>query len=1140
MLQQDIARDLGWQEGAHGEHYALADGTSRNCGELMPGLKCKAGAWAGEIGFVPADIGFPAILGKPWLEQANPMVDWKKGTLWLRRGKSYTHLPVVLEQGVEEDTKMSTIQLISATAAKRQLRKCVLAHLVFVNRVGHSAEQTVGVNAMGEGKQDKGAQLAELSSGIRAALQEFQDVFPENLPDSLPPRRGVDHKIDLEPNSKPPSRPTYRMSYSEMEELRKQLEEYLAKGQIRPSGSPYGAPVLFVKKKDGSLRLCVDYRVLNKLTIKNKYPMPRVAELLDRLKGAKVFSKLDLRQGYHQIRVAEGHEEKTAFNTRYGQFEFTVMPFGLTNAPATFMSLMNKVFHPLLDKFVVVFMDDILIYSRNEAEHAEHLKAVLQLLKDNQLYCKLSKCDFAKDKVEFLGHIVTTDGVLVDPKKVAAVQDWPVPRDVHDVRSFLGLCNFYRVFVQGYAGIAAPLTDLTRGNQQWTWSAAQEEAFATLKARLVSAPLLTIPDPDLGYTVWTDASDYAVGATLYQDQGRGLQPIAYESKRLSPTESNWPPHEREALALVHALKAWRCYIQDRDVLVYSDHLTLQYLQTQPNLSRKQARWLEFLGEFGSRLKIEYRPGKINPSDPLSRRPDLKVHVSALTTISLSPTWIAQFAGAYAADAAFQAAAGEEKVLRQDGLVLHAASGKVWVPEGAKRQVLEECHDGATAGHFGVDKTTAAVKETYCWPELQKDVDNYVRSCDVCQRTKTSTQRPAGMLQPIPIPNKKWQVISLDLIVSLPPTVAGHDSILVVIDRLTKMAHYFPVNNTATAENLAKVVLHGVVRLHGLPEVIISDRDTRFTGHFWQALFRGLGVQCKLSTAYHPQTDGITERLNRTLEQNLRAYVSAHHRDWDLQLDALEMAYNSAKQASTGFSPFFLCYGEHPKLASNFMPTIESSTAVPAAEQLLESMKAAMSNATERLISAQQQQATAANRRRRHVDFEVGNEVMLSTRNLKINGRAVPKLGPRFLGPFHVVAKTSPVNYKLELPEQLRIHNVFHVNLLKLYRDPELGGRFPGRRPQPIPPQVTQGGELEYEVEAILHKKFTTAGVEYLVKWLSYPDSENSWEPLEHLANAQEKLQEFEERARTGRRIQGRRGRRATNRTRPSVEAAPLS
>ena len=342
-------------------------------------------------------------------------------------------------------------------------------------------------------KEGREAPSATSLTSFDKLVEQFADVFPADLPAGAPPDRGVAHKIDLIPGTEPPSKPAYRLPLAQMEELRQQLEGLVDKGHIRPSTSPYGAPMLLVKKKDGTLRLCVDYRALNKATIKNRCAMPRIDDLLDRLQGAKVFSKIDLRSGYHQIPINSGDVEKTAFRSRFGHYEYTVMPFGLTNAPATFMTLMQNVLRPLLDKCVIVYLDDILVYSKSHTEHEHHLKAVLQLLREHQLYGKLSKCEFGQAAVEYLGHIVSADGISVEPKKVQAVLQWPEPKDRQQLMQFLGLSNYYRRFIQGHAAVAAPLTDLLKKDQAWKWLAAEQEAFAELKKRLTTAPTLAIP-----------------------------------------------------------------------------------------------------------------------------------------------------------------------------------------------------------------------------------------------------------------------------------------------------------------------------------------------------------------------------------------------------------------------------------------------------------------------------------------------------------------------------------------------------------------------------------------------------------------------------------------------------------------------
>ncbi|GJP39194.1 hypothetical protein CLOM_g23584 [Closterium sp. NIES-68] len=395
---------------------------------------------------------------------------------------------------------------------------------------------------------------------IKKILKEFQDILPDDLLGELPPYRTHQHEIVEEPGSKPAFRAPYRFSPTELAVMKKQIEYLLAKGLIRPSTSPYGATVLFKPKPDGSMRMCIDYRALNKQTIKNKYPIPRIDDLLDQLRGATVFSKLDLRSGYWQIRIADESVHKIAFRTRYGSYEYLGMPFGLTNAPATFQAEMNHILRPLLDECVVVYLDDILVYSRDMQQHVEHLRRVFEILRRERFYVKLSKSDFALEKVQFLGHIVSTQGVHVDAKKIEAVRTWKTPENVKELQQFLGFANYYNRFVPQYAKIAAPLTNLLKKNMPYNWGPRHQEAVEQLKQALTSTPVLILPYPERNYVIEADASDQAVGAVLMQDQGNGLQPIAYLSKKLHGAELNYPIHDKEALAIIIAFKTWRCYL----------------------------------------------------------------------------------------------------------------------------------------------------------------------------------------------------------------------------------------------------------------------------------------------------------------------------------------------------------------------------------------------------------------------------------------------------------------------------------------------------------------------------------------------------------------------------------------------------
>ncbi|GJR50846.1 putative nucleotidyltransferase, ribonuclease H [Tanacetum coccineum] len=434
----------------------------------------------------------------------------------------------------------------------------------------------------------------------------------------LPPTRQVEFQIDLMPGAAPVARAPYRLAPSEMKELSEQLQELSDKGFIRPSSSPWGAPVLFVKKKDGSFRMCIDYRELNKLTVKNRYPLPRIDDLFDQLQGSSVYSKIDLRSGYHQLRVREEDIPKMAFRTRYGHYEFQVMPFGLTNAPAVFMDLMNRVCKPYLDKFVIVFIDDIIIYSKNKKEHERNLKAILELLKKEELYAKFSKCEFWIPKVQFLGHVIDSQGIHVDPAKIESIKDWASPKTPMEIRQFLGLAGYYRRFIEGFSKIAKTMTKLTQKKVAFELGDKQEEAFQTLKHKLCSAPILALPQGAETFIFYCDASHKGLGAVLMQNE----KVIAYASRQLKIHEKNYTTHDLELGAVVFALKIWRHYLYGTKCTVFTDHKSLQHILDQKELNMGQRRWLELLSKYD--CEIRYHPRKANVvADALSRKERIK-------------------------------------------------------------------------------------------------------------------------------------------------------------------------------------------------------------------------------------------------------------------------------------------------------------------------------------------------------------------------------------------------------------------------------------------------------------------------------------------------------------------------------------
>ncbi|KAJ9505134.1 hypothetical protein QJQ45_013443 [Haematococcus lacustris] len=1059
------------------------------------------------VPFVMADISnadYDVVLGKPWLTAKNPDIHWPLERITLRHaGAVHT-----LAAPPSPAPNPSASQLLSPARFRKAARKdAVFVAVLTDSSPPLSPSPAVPSSHTSTSTSPPPAQPQwppSLSPSATALLSEHIEVFPKELPSVHDlPHRSVDHVIQLESGT-PPNRPVYRMSQEELDELKRQLDELLVKGYIRPSTSPFGSAVLFVRKKDGSLRLCVDYRALNQLTIKNRYPLPRIDDLLDQLAGARVFSKIDLKSGYHQIRVAEADIHKTAFRTRYGHYEYTVMPFGLCNAPATFQRLMNDIFRPHLDQFVLVYLDDILIYSRSEAEHQEHLRTVLGLLRQHQLYANLSKCAFFLPSMDFLGHIISAAGIHPDPAKIRAMVEWPVPRNLNDLRSFLGSANYYRRHIHHHAHLILPLTNLLKAETPWSWGPEQQEAFERVKAALASNPVVRPPDFSRPFTVKTDASLYAIGAVLSQRDDNGAEyVVAYESRKLQPAEINYPTHDRELLAVVHALNLWRHYLLGRPFTIETDNCPITHIMTQPHLSARQLRWTQLLAPYS--FTLVHKAGKTHiVPDALSRRPDYQL--SALSVATPDSAFFATYDHHASQDAAYQAAFSHTLSHNPSGpsswhlrvidgrLYTASEPPRLYVPASPLRsQLLHEAHDAVTSAHLGRAKTLERLQRHFYWPQMEQTVREYVRTCDQCQRNKATNQVPPGLLQPLPIPNRNWQHVSMDFIGPLPPTSHGYDMIVTVVDKLSKMLHLIPTTATATAPDIAKLFFDHVFKHHGLPEAIVSDRDPKFTSDFWTSLFHLTGTRLLMSSAYHPQTDGQSERANRTVEDMLRPYINHHKTDWDQHLAAVEFAYNSSTHVGTGFSPFYLNYGHHPRTPEALLQPPSTLVPSPAADAFVTTMRSNIDTAKAALQRAVDKQKQQADKHRRHLEFNVGDKVLLSTAtlNLKTPSNSA-KLQPRYVGPFKVLTKISPVAYKLDLPTTMRITPTFHISKLRPYLTTS---SFPDRHVDLQPLPQLEDGEEYFTIEAILGRRWNDSqhAFQYLVKWRGYDDSFNSWE-----------------------------------------------
>jgi len=790
---------------------------------------------------------------------------------------------------------------------------------------------------------------------LRDTLLQYRQAFDKQLAapaaDYQPP---VECTIPLQPGAKPNRISSPRpLSPKLLEELRKQLQQLLDAGFIRPSSSEYASPIVFCQKADGSLRLAIDYRQLNANTLRTAYPIPRITEILEQVRGAKCFTTLDLVQAFHHVPVAASDIDKTAFSTRYGLFEWLVMPFGLSGAPGQFMRTMNAVLKPVLDRCCIVFMDDILVYSATPEQHVADVAAVLDLLTKAGLCCKPSKCRVLQQEVKFLGFIVSGQGVAVDPAKKAAIREWPVPTEQRHVRQFLGMANFYRRFIRRFSHLAKPLNDLLKtgsggqsrssskaaGRAAVPWGPEQQCAFDTIKEALCSPPVLAMYDPDLPCVVTTDASEYAVGGVLEQVTAEGNQPVAYASRSLNPAEQNYTVTERENLALVYCLQEWQHMLEGHPhpVQCLTDHEALLSLLSKPVLSRREARWIGELAGF--QLQISHIKGASNAvGDPLSRRPDHE-QLIAPAAVGAPPGWqLAQRFGllesappamaaaasktavavlratspeqpravpaaaavlrgtaaaagqpracmevdsgrqrpqqqqqappslvgaavAVTPDTAFlealkaayrtddQTSAVLERLERGDRLpprngqrwvlqqgLLYQVKGKqqrLFLPADAALQqhVMQQYHDAPAAGHKGSLKTLERIRRHYNWARQASIVREYCSTCPVCQSTKARNTQPAGLARPLPVPDRPWQSVSLDLITQLPKS-HGHSAIVVFVDRFSKQAHFAASTTEVTAAGLADLFLDTVCRHHGTPSSLVSDRDVRFVSGFW--------------------------------------------------------------------------------------------------------------------------------------------------------------------------------------------------------------------------------------------------------------------------------------------------------------------
>jgi len=984
-------------------------------------------------------------------------------------------------------------------------------------------ENRVRLEAEGADVPDR---LRELLLQYSSQFKSFPDTLPELDPELL-------QRIHLTDGPPPASRP-YRLSPSQLAACKEQLDKLLSAGLIRNAASPFSAPVLMVPKPGGKWRLTVDYRALNARMKRDSFPLPHPADIFNELAGHRYFSRMDLASGFWQIRIDPCDEDKTAFvAASLGQYAWKVLPMGLCTAPSVFARLMQKVLKSLLGVCATTYLDDIGLYADTVTSHLARIGQTLEALKQQGLFANFSKCAFLLRRMEFLGHIVSETGIEVDPSKVSAIADWPQPSNVAQLRSFLGLINYYREYIENFAHRAGALTLLLSATAPFAWGPSQEQAFADLKTAVTSAPVLQPFRTNAQHLVMADASSVGLGAVLLQaDTDNDLfRPVAFHSRKLSPAERNYPTREQELLALVDALKHWRHYLIGAPFQIKTDHKSLEYLQTQPHLSGRLVRWSQYLQEYD--FSLQHIRGVDNiVADALSRRYDdiepepapafsshLRPDLSSIekdlpseprTLHAMSAvhnSFCDQVRAAQLSDPTCIALCRKldsvplsdpiRKTYRisDDQLLetLRRSKPRVVVPTAAtdlRHQLLQEAHDTSYGAHLGTDKTYQRLSERWFWKSMWDDTHNFVRSCRTCIANKTSNQQPMGEARPLPLPSKPWVQVGLDISGPHVTSRRGNTWLLVMVDHFSKQGHFAAAPGHASAplsaQACAEIFFAYVVKHHGLPDILVSDRGSQWLSQFWRALFKHCGTKLRFSCAYHPQTDGLSERTIRTVVDTLRCCLNGTHETWDEHLDAIELAHNSSVSASTGLTPFEVLYGENVRLP------LTLPAATDAATSFLSRRETARLRAADAIQEAQLRQAAQINKHRRPANLTVGDLVWLSTKNLNLASPS--KFCPKYLGPFAVTHVTASGNaVSLDLPPLIRVKsNTFNVSDLRehIARPQEL----PPSAPQQPPPLFTDpDGVASYDIDQIIAHELKRGGVTYQIRWKGYDPADDTWE-----------------------------------------------
>lgn len=910
---------------------------------------------------------------------------------------------------------------------------------------------------------------------VKELLKNYSDIFTSSSSD-YGRTKLVKHEINTGDN-KPIKLPPRRLPLAKRLEAQNIIENMKNDGVIEYSNSPWCSPVVLVKKKDGSLRFCVDYRSLNSVTEKDSYPLPRIDDTFDALSGSVLFSTLDLKSGYWQVEMNRNSKHKTAFSIGNGLWQFNVMPFGLCNAPATFERLMESVLRGLNWETCLVYLDDVIIFGRTFDEHKNRLEEVFKRFRNANLKLAPKKCQLFQNKVRYLGHIVTKNGVAADPDKVDKIKSWPIPKNKDQLRSFLGLCTYYRKFVKNFAETASCLHKLASEKcRNWSLGEKELEAFEKLKYYLSNTAVLSFPLPNKQFILDTDASNNGIGAVLSQNINGAEQVISYYSRKFSKPELNYCVTRKELLAIVDAVKHFHKYLYGSKFLIRTDHAALKWLLNFKNPEGQIARWIERLQTYD--FEIQHRPGRNHlNADALSRRPcdrDCKhclnnetkegstcriallsgilwsnqnIQTQQKSDCHISPILAWVQSGQRPSKEEISSCSRKTKMLwvQWDSLILEndilkrrweAVDGKssklqVIVPSSMKEDILSEMHGGVSGGHMGINRTLNKIKEYFYWPDMRADVENAISRCDRCEAAKGPQRKSRAHLQQylVGAPNER---IAIDVAGPFPTSMSGNKYILVVMDYFTKWVEVFPIPNQE-AVTVAEVIVNNWISRFGIPLELHSDQGRNFESLLFKEMCSLMSIRKTRTTPLHPQSDGMVERFNRTIESFLVKVINKDQSVWDKHIPMFLLAYRTSVHESTGKTPSEMMFGYNVRLPSELLfgsPPSTSKTITEYGGQLRKRLEETHENARDKL-------KLTSDRMKHNYDISstlrVFNEQDLvwlynPQRTLKVS----PKLTPKWEGPYTVIKKLNDVVYRIRKSPKTKF-KVVHIDRLATYR-----------------------------------------------------------------------------------------------------------